>query len=84
MSSGKPIIHFTKIKNDPALKYLKKYPKAFIVNENSISDKVVIKRFEDFYEKNKNSSIEFVNLKDESIFFNKGKILDYFMKEINK
>lgn len=33
MSTGKPIIHFSKIKNDPAIKYLEKYPKVLIVNE---------------------------------------------------
>ncbi|MDY0277323.1 MAG: hypothetical protein RBQ97_04495 [Acholeplasma sp.] len=33
ISTGKPIIHFSKIKDDPVLKYLKNYPSKLIVNE---------------------------------------------------
>lgn len=33
MSTGKPIIHFSKIDNDPALPYLARYPKALVINE---------------------------------------------------
>lgn len=33
LSTGKPIIHFSKIQNDPALIYLEDYPNVFIVKE---------------------------------------------------
>lgn len=33
MSTGKPIIHFSKIRNDPALRYLSCYPRVFVINE---------------------------------------------------
>lgn len=48
MGFGKPIIHFSKIINDPARDYLSKYPLALIVNEyeGSIDEKVeAIERF---------------------------------------
>jgi glycosyltransferase involved in cell wall biosynthesis len=59
MSTGKPIIHFSKIKNDPALKYLKRYKNVFVVNEwdrnvlNCISD------LENFCYNNKNVRLSF-------------------------
>lgn len=39
MSTGKPIIHFSKIPNDPSVKYLEKYPKILLINEWEI-DKI--------------------------------------------
>jgi hypothetical protein len=33
MSTGKPILHFSKFSEDPAITYLKRYPKALIINE---------------------------------------------------
>jgi glycosyltransferase involved in cell wall biosynthesis len=33
MSTGKPIVHFSKFSNDPALVYLEKYPTVLIINE---------------------------------------------------
>lgn len=52
-STGKPVISVVKIKEDPSLPYLKKYPNGFIVNELEEIDEQ-LKRLEDFIVENKN------------------------------
>lgn len=58
MSTGKPIIHFSKIKNDPILKYLEHYPKKLIINESCSSDLTITKMIEDFCTENKNYVVD--------------------------
>ncbi|WP_071392694.1 glycosyltransferase family protein [Bacillus tuaregi] len=63
MSSGKPIIHFSKFPEDPALYYLRKYPLVFIVNEWERNTIDYSTEFESFCQKYKNSKLSFEEVK---------------------
>ena len=53
MSLGKPIIHFSKISNDPAINYLNLYPAVLIIREYEMSNKNSVKKLEAFIQKYK-------------------------------
>jgi hypothetical protein len=59
MGLGKPIIHFSKIKDDPALKYLNLYPMALIINEYEEDMKGHIQKFEHFLKKMKGKQLSY-------------------------
>lgn len=59
MSTGKPIIHFSKIENDPALKYLNLYPKILIINEWEIEKIDYVRKLEKFCSDNKDNTLTF-------------------------
>ncbi len=62
MSTGKPIIHFSKIPNDPALKYLKRYPKIFVVNEWEMDEIDYKKKLDQFCKDNHKQKLTFENV----------------------
>lgn len=59
MSTGKPILHFSKIENDPALKYLKRYPKVLIVKEWKMDGGIDPAEIEEFCKANRSTQIAF-------------------------
>lgn len=59
MSLGKPIIHFSKMPNDPALKYLKNYPMILIVKEWENLIEKQTKEIKEFCEKYKGAKLEY-------------------------
>mgnify|MGYP001302781391 CR=1 FL=1 len=63
ISSGKPIIHFSKIKNDPTIFYLEKYPLVFIVKEYEPITAEIIQNIEHFCFNNKDVNISYDDIK---------------------
>lgn len=59
MALGKPIIHFSKIDNDPCLKYFKNYPMLLIINEKEAEPKQHAKKIEEFCIKYKGKQLSF-------------------------
>ena len=59
MGSGKPIIHFSKIKKDPSLVYLNKYPHALVINELEDSVDSAQRKIQAFCEKYSNTVLSF-------------------------
>ena len=59
MSTGKPIVHFSKIKNDPAIKYLDKYSNVLIIKEWDIGNINYVKILDDFCNENKCNELTF-------------------------
>ena len=51
MSTGKPIVHFSKLPEDPALKYLQKYPRVLIIKEWEGNDEQMVNHLEVFCNK---------------------------------
>lgn len=64
MSLGKPIIHFSKIPNDPAIKYLKLYPIVLIIKEYETNDEYPINMLVEFIKKYKNISVNNEEIKN--------------------
>lgn len=62
MAIGKPIIHFSKIDNDPCLRYLEKYPYKLIIREceNNIDEQA--KLVAEFCTENKDNNLSFKDL----------------------
>lgn len=58
ISSGKPIIHFSKMENDPALLYLTQYPLCLVINEKDDID-YSVKKVEEFCFKNCDMQLDF-------------------------
>ncbi|GAB1431750.1 hypothetical protein MASR2M29_03750 [Spirochaetota bacterium] len=83
MSTGKPIIHFSKIRNDPALKYLKRYPNTLIINEWEFDEVNYIELIGKFCKDNQNINLTFDNV-NESLGKYSGKtVQDKFINIIN-
>lgn len=59
MSTGKPIVHLSKMKKDPVLKYLQHYPKALILNEWEIGKKNYVEELERFCMENEGHVMDF-------------------------
>lgn len=59
ISTGKPIIHFSKIKNDPALRYFERYPTVLIINEWDFNKDEYIEKVKRFCLDNYNKSHTF-------------------------
>lgn len=59
MSTGKPIIHFSKNKNDPSIKYFKRYPLALVVDEWDVNKRDYEKAIKNFCIKNRNMRFSF-------------------------
>lgn len=57
MSLGKPIIHFSKIPNDPAIHYFNQYPAILIIKEYEVKGEDPVKAIEEFVKKYKDISI---------------------------
>jgi glycosyltransferase involved in cell wall biosynthesis len=64
MSTGNPIIHFTKNEEDPVNKVLEKYSNAIIIPEKNTDLDKVTNTVEDFITRKKGTKIPFDNLKD--------------------
>jgi hypothetical protein len=56
---GKPIIHFSKIPNDPANTYLSLYPMVLIINEYENREETHKDMIRDFIQKYKNSQMDY-------------------------
>lgn len=59
MGLGMPIIHFSKSSDDPALKYLSRYPMVLIINEYEDDYMGHIKKLEHFIEKRKGERMSY-------------------------
>ncbi|MED3645224.1 hypothetical protein P5F75_17895 [Caldifermentibacillus hisashii] len=59
ISTGKPIVHFSKFPGDPSLKYLERYPLVLIIEEWKGNFEQQAKRLKSFCEKYKGVSIEY-------------------------
>jgi len=59
MGSGKPIIHFSKLKKDPSLVYVNKYPHALVINELEDTVDSAQLRIQAFCEKYSNTVLSF-------------------------
>lgn len=82
MSSGKPIIHFSKIINDPSLKYFEKYPCVLIIKEWEIENNDYVNQIEEFCTKYSGYEIPFSKL--ENLFLNnKKQIEDIFSESVH-
>lgn len=64
MATGKPIIHFSKIKKDPAKKYLEKYPKVLFINEWESDQVDHVLEITKFCEQNKHINLSFQEVND--------------------
>lgn len=83
MSTGKPIIHFSKIKNDPALKYLDRYPNVLIINEWEYDKLSCMNKMEKFCKDNQNFKLSFEEV-NESLGEYSGKMVqERFINIIN-
>jgi len=82
MSTGKPIIHFSKIKDDPTIFYLNKYPLTFIVKEWERIDEKTIKDIEQFCINNKNKKLKYEEVYKSLIDFSSNKVANDFNKKI--
>lgn len=83
ISSGKPIIHFSKIENDPALPYLIKYPLCLVVDEKDDVDSSV-KKVEDFCFENYSKQLEFEEVKKCMGDFCGDKVVERFMSMLQR
>lgn len=84
MSLGKPIIHFSKIKNDPAINYLLRYPKTLIVNEWDIKSKDYLVEIEKFCIENKNYKLSFEEINESLGEYSGSAIANKFINIINE
>lgn len=84
MSTGKPIIHFSKIKNDPAVKYLLKYPKVLIINEWEKEKHNYKKMIEEFCEQNKNYELLFDEVSEYLGEYSGSVVQDKFIQILNE
>lgn len=82
MSTGKPIIHFSKIKNDPAIKYLEKYPNLLIINELEIENIDYITQVEEFCKVNQNNNLTFEQVNKSLGEYSGKAVMDKFMNII--
>lgn len=83
MATGKPIIHFSPIKNDTALKYLQNYPLLLIINEYEDLEPQ-IKKFETFCINNKNKTLNTQETKKLNEIFSNERILQKFIADLNE
>lgn len=56
ISTGKPIIHFSKIENDPAIKYFERYPSVLIIKEWNFNKEKYVKEIKAFCLNNYNKT----------------------------
>ncbi len=84
MSTGRPIIHFSKIKNDPAVKYLKKYPEVLIIEEWETDSINYVDQVENFCEKNKNYRMSFEEVNEYLGEYSGKAVQDRFFNIINE
>jgi|GEM_PF-1551764 len=82
ISTGKPIIHFSKIKNDPALFYLEKYPLVYIVKEWDQKAEDIAPEIERFCLKYKDSKIKFEDIEKYYAGLCGGDVAAYFIKHL--
>lgn len=57
ITTGKPIIHFSKIANDPAIKYLERYKISLIIDENKVTPLEAAKQIDKFVIENRNTRL---------------------------
>lgn len=84
MSTGKPIIHFSKIINDPALKYLELYPNALIVKEWELDKISYVKILEEFCKENHNHKLTFEKVEQSLGEYSGEAVQDKFLNIINE
>lgn len=84
MSTGKPVIHFSKIKNDPALKYLNRYPKVFIVNEWEIDNINYKNELENFCKDHKNHKLTFEDVNETLGEYSGNAVANKFINILNE
>lgn len=84
MSTGKPIIHFTKIKNDPVLNYLNLYTKKLIIKEWKIDRIDYISQIEKFCIENQSYKLEFSEIKEALGVYSGSMVSERFMKITHK
>ena len=78
MSTGKPIIHFSKLVEDPALVYLKKYPLLFVVNEWEIDERDYTEALENFCMENKDKKLTFQDVTKALVEFSGDRVSNEF------
>lgn len=83
MSTGKPIIHFSKIMNDPALKYLKRYPNVLIINEWEFDKFNYKEEVEKFCKDNQNHILTYEEVNESLGEYSGELVQDKFMSIIN-
>lgn len=82
ISTGKPIIHFSKMKNDPALIYLNNYPSVFIINEWEDYSDLDIEALKNFCYDNKNKQYSFQEVSNAMHEYVGEKVSDDFVDTI--
>lgn len=65
ISTGKPIIHFSQIDNDPYYFYLKRYKNSLIIKFEELEKEETKSKIIEFIKKHKNTVIEFSQIKNE-------------------
>lgn len=83
MATGKPIVHFSPVENDTALKYLKDYPLLLIIKEYEYLEPQ-IQKFKNFCSDNKNKVLNEKQFNELNKIFSTEKILQKFIIELNK
>lgn len=84
ISLGKPLIHFSKLKNDPALFYLKNYPMACIIQEYSMTPVEACLKIKDFVRKYKGAICEFKELEAKMKCLNSVNVVNSFSDSIEE
>lgn len=83
MAMGKPIIHFSKIEKDPAVRYLINYPMLFIVKEYCCDYEKEIEECKKFINKYRGKTISFDEVIKSVPNLNSSVIVDSFVENIN-
>ena len=84
MSTGKPIIHFSKFPDDPALPYFKKYPLVFVVNEWEKISSRTIENVKGFCLVNKGVRIEFSEVANSFVELRGDVVAEQFVDVLRK
>jgi hypothetical protein len=84
MSTGKPIIHFSKIENDPAMKYLSRYENIFVVNEWDKDVMSCVAKLERFCYDNKDICLSFEDVNKQLGEFSKDSVIEKFLCIFNE
>lgn len=83
MSTGKPIVHLSKIKNDPALKYLNHYSLLFVVNEWEVKEREYVHELEKFCKENKGKQLTFEEVNENLGEYADNAVIKKFLKILN-
>ncbi|MEK5435777.1 MULTISPECIES: hypothetical protein [Paenibacillus] len=83
MAMGKPIIHFSKIENDPSLKYLEKYPMLLVIKEYEYDKEREIEACKKFIAKYSGKTLTFDKVLKYMPELNSAFIVEKFVEEMN-